>query len=41
MVDARAGAGKVQDEPGISYCASSQGSALKMMGKLKKTKQTG
>ena len=41
MVDAKAAVGKVQGEPGTSYCVNQQGSALKMVEKLKKTKQTG
>ena len=39
MVDAKAAVRKVQDEPGTSYCVNQQGSALKMVEKLKKTKR--
>lgn len=32
MADSRAGAGKVQDEPGTSYCERKQGNSQRMMG---------
>lgn len=40
MVDAKAAVRKVQDEPGTSHCVNQQGSALKMVEKLKKKKQS-
>lgn len=32
MADSRATAGKVQDEPGTSYCERKQGNSQRMMG---------